>query len=120
MVVNTKTPYGNIKINDDVIAELIQSSIAECYGVVGLADRSLLREDLETMLKIKSPTRGIVIKSHKNQYDIDVYIACVFGVKISEIVSQVQKRICYVIEKNLGIKLKSCNVYVQVLKEINK
>ncbi len=120
MVIDKQTPYGNIKINDEVILDIVAGEVKECYGVVGLADKSLLRASMEEMLKLDSLNKGIVIKKNKDQYSIDVYVVCAYGTKISEIVSEVQKRVRYALDKALGLKLASCNIYVQSLKEINK
>lgn len=119
MAIDTKTPYGNLKIDDNVIASIVAQALLECYGVVGLAESNVVRVmQEEKTLKEKDYKKGIRIRKSKNGYSIDVFIACAFGVKISEVVSQVQKKIRYEITKQLGIKLEACNVYVQLLKEI--
>lgn len=44
---------------------------------------------------------------------IDVYIIVGYGMKISEIVFEVQKKVKYVLETSLDVEVDSINVYVQ-------
>ncbi|MBO4667363.1 MAG: Asp23/Gls24 family envelope stress response protein, partial [Bacilli bacterium] len=95
MSIEKQTPYGNIKVSDEVILDIVASEVKECYGVVGLADKNLSRFDTEEMLKPDSLKKGIAIKKVNNQYSIDVYIVCAYGTKVSEVLSEVQKRVKY-------------------------
>ena len=50
--------------------------------------------------------------------ELDLYIIVSYGVKISEIVHEVQMRVKYMLEKNLELDFKKVNVYVQDVKVI--
>ena len=49
---------------------------------------------------------------------MDLYIVVSHGVKISEVVNEVQKKVKYVLEKTLEIEFDAVNIYVQGVKMI--
>jgi uncharacterized alkaline shock family protein YloU len=118
MVIDKKTPYGGINISESAIGSVAGKAAVECYGVVGLASKNALREKIEEILKEDDYHRGVIIKKDKDQFIVDVYIVVAYGVKITEVVSEVQKKVKYVLEKTFEIPFRSVNVYVQALKNI--
>ena len=50
--------------------------------------------------------------------ELDLYIIVSHGVKISEVVSEVQKRVKYALERSLELDFNVINVYVQGVKVI--
>ena len=50
--------------------------------------------------------------------ELDLYIVIGFGVKVSEVVSEVQKKVKYVLEKTLEQDFAAVNVYVQGVRVI--
>lgn len=49
---------------------------------------------------------------------VDLYLVLGYGVKISEVVSEVQKRVKYTVEKALNMDVKEVNVHVEGIKVI--
>ena len=49
---------------------------------------------------------------------MDIYIVVSYGLRITEIVSAVQKKVRYELEKTFNIKFAAINVYVQGIKNI--
>jgi uncharacterized alkaline shock family protein YloU len=43
---------------------------------------------------------------------------CAYGVKITEVVSEVQKKVRYVLQKSLDLNFSAINVYVAGTKEV--
>ena len=66
---------------------------------------------------IRDRFKGVGICKTKKGYEISVYIFGVYGVKLSEVLSEVQKRVKYELQKTFGIPLAAVNVYVQDVKE---
>ena len=63
--------------------------------------------------------KGVVVRQlDNNDLELDLYIIVSYGVKISEIVHEVQMRVKYMLEKNLELDFKKVNVYVQDVKVI--
>ena len=113
MTVEKKTSYGNITVSEDAIASLTGEIVAECYGVVGMASRKLLKDGLAVILRKENYAKGVVVSRSAAGLVIDVYIIVMFGVRISEVVSETQKKVKYVLEKTLGEEVAAVNIYVQ-------
>ncbi|MDU1374125.1 MAG: Asp23/Gls24 family envelope stress response protein, partial [Staphylococcus epidermidis] len=45
--------------------------------------------------------------------DVDMYIIVSYGVKISEVASNLQSTVKYTLEKTLNVKVNSINIFVQ-------
>ena len=118
MNIDTKTPYGGIDISQEALASVVGKAVCDCYGVVGLASKNSLRDVASEILKTKDYHKGVYCKKTKDRYEIDIYVYLVYGVKIPEILSEVQKKVKYVLQQTFSIKLAAVNVYVQDIKEI--
>lgn len=117
MVIDKQTPYGGINISTSAIASIVGNAVIECYGVVGLASKQTLRENINELLKQESYSRGILVVKGSAGYEINVYIIIAVGVKITEVISEVQKKIKYVLSKTFDLKFTAINVYVQGIKD---
>ena len=116
--VSKRTEFGGIEVSNSAIASIAGNATRECYGVVGLASKSHLRDNIYELLQVEEFNKGIYVKKTQKGYSVDIYVICAYGVKIPEVVSEVQKRVKYVLEKSFQVKFHSVNVYVQEVKEI--
>ena len=113
MPVNKQTELGQIKISDEAIATLVGTQVNECYGVVGMTSKNVLKDGVNALLKKENYSKGVVIANGKDGLNIDLYVICCYGVKISEVISQIQQRVKYVVEKTLNMDVAAVNVYVE-------
>lgn len=107
------TKLGNINVSNEVIATIVGGAVTECYGVVGMASQKMLKDGLYELLKIENYSRGVLVTDGETGITVDVYIIVGYGMKISEIVFEVQKKVKYVLETSLDVEVDSINVYVQ-------
>lgn len=115
MSVKKSTNYGVINVTDEAIANLAGSALSECYGVVGMTSKNLLKDAYYEILKKENLAKGIEVKN-KNGLEVDIYVILSYGIKISEVLIEAQKRLKYVIESNLDITVDAVNIYVQGVK----
>lgn len=118
MVIDKQTPYGGINISMEAIGAVAGSAAMEVYGVVGMSSKDSLRENINDLLKADSFYKGVTPRKGKDGYEVDIYVVVAYGVKITEVVAEVQKKVKYVLEKTFDIKFKAINVYVQGLKNL--
>ena len=90
----------------------------ECYGVVGMASQKVLKDGFYELLTKENYARGIIVTSQDTGIVVDMYIIVGYGMKISEIVSEVQKKVKYVLETALDVEVEAINVYVQGVRVI--
>lgn len=116
MSVTRNTKFGDINISKEAITSLAGGVVSECYGVVGMASQKMLKDGLAELLKKENYAKGVIVKENEGTLDLDLYIIVSHGVKISEVVLEVQKKVKYVLEKSLEIEINTVNVYVQGVK----
>lgn len=113
MTVEKKTNYGSISVSEEAVASLAGGVITESYGVVGMASKQILKDGWAELLKKENYTKGVVVRNGKAGLEIDLYIVVSFGVKISEVVTEAQKKVKYMLEKSLSQEVVQVNVFVQ-------
>lgn len=119
MAIEKKTNYGNISVSEEAIASLVGGIITECYGVVGMSSKQVLKDGWSELLKKENYSRGVVVHNTEDGLVIDLYIIVSFGVKISEAVREAQKKVKYVLEKTLSLDISAVNVFVQGVRVLN-
>ena len=120
MKLDTQTPYGGIDISQEALASVVGKAVCDCYGVAGLAAKASFHEPMNEVLSTEEYAKGIHCKKSKGGYEIDIYVFLVNGVKIPEILSEVQKKVKYVLQQTFELKLHAVNVFVQDIKEISQ
>ncbi len=103
---NKVAPKADIT-NKEILNE-IETIALTCYGVNGLAHWNLFENK-----PLKKSSDAIFVSKIGKKYRIKLYVNVISGVKISEILSETQKRIKYEIEKRFDIQVESVNVFVQ-------
>lgn len=112
MPVNKKTSIGTVKISEKAIANLAGLSINECYGIVDVTSQNI-KSNLKDLLNIKDFKKGIEVEYKNGSLIIDCYVVVAYGVKVSEVVIEAQKRVKYSVEKALNIDVTSTNIHVE-------
>lgn len=113
MAVKIKTPVGMIEIANDVIATVVGGAATDIYGIVGMASKNQIRDNLNEILRKENYSKGVVVRQEENGVAVDVYTVVSYGTKISEVSKNVQEKVKYNLETMLGITANSVNVYVQ-------
>ena len=99
MAIKIKTKYGMIDVNDRVIATVVGGAATDNYGVVGMASRNQIRDNMNVILRRDNYARGIVVHQKNNQVSLDIYIIVSYGTKISEVSKNVQAKVKYNLKK---------------------
>ena len=120
MPINKSTEYGNIEISLDAIANLAGGAITECYGIVGMASQKTLKDGWAELLKKENYARGVVVTQDETGLVLNLYIIALQGIKLSLVVNEAQKRVKYVLEKNLEVKCNAVNIYVQGVRAVKQ
>ncbi len=119
MAIESTNQYGQIKITDDAVATLAGGVVTECYGVVGMASQHIFKDGLAELLQGENYSKGVIVRRSDDGFELDLYIIVSYNVKISQVVLEVQKNTKYMLEKTLGKKFNTINVYVQGIKVDN-
>lgn len=117
MAISKKTALGNINISLEAIGQVAATAALSSYGVIGIAEKnSLIKEVSMKPLKSKDYNKGVFVKKRKDHFLVDLYLVCAYGVKITEIVTEVQKKVKYDLEKKFTVGFPTINVFIQAIK----
>ncbi|KXT75316.1 Asp23/Gls24 family envelope stress response protein [Streptococcus sp. DD12] len=114
MTVKINTQDGQIELSDDVIATVVGGAATQIFGVVGMASKSAVKDNIQALLRRENYAKGVVVRaSEEDGISVDVYTVMSYGVKISEVSKNIQERVKFNLENQLGIAADTVNVYVQ-------
>lgn len=108
---------GKIDISSAAIATIVNQSVHQCYGVVGMANKNLV-DGLANVLS-RDSRRGIDVHLEDGQIVVDVYVIVEYGVRIKVVAQSIQNTVKFHVEKGIGMPIKAVNVFVQGLRVSN-
>lgn len=121
MTVKINTKDGQIELTDEVIATVVGGAATEIFGVVGMASKNAIKDNFQALLGKENFSKGVVVKTTKaGTIAVDVYTVLSYGTKISEVSKNIQERVKFNLENQLGIKTETVNVYVQNIKVVGE
>lgn len=104
--------YGQIRINNNVIAIIAHETAKKVPGVVEL--QGTLADDIAGMIGKKAKDKGIrVEKEGEELLSIDLTVVLEFGVRIPDICVQLQQAVKEAVEEMTGQQVYAVNVMVQ-------
>jgi len=117
MAVKIDNELGRINISKEAFAVVIGNATNECYGVVGMASKSPVKDGLAVVLGRENYAKGVTITATEtDKIDIEIYVVVALGVKVSEVCFEIQKKVRYVAERTFGNHIQDINVFVQGIK----
>lgn len=119
MSIELKTKFGQIDISNEVIATIAGGAAIDCYGIVGMASKSQIKDGLSEILRKENFTRGVIVRQDNEEVHINMYIIVSYGTKISEVAHNVQSKVKYILNKTVGLTVDSVNIYVQGVRVMN-
>ena len=105
---------GRIKVAPSAVAALVGEAVKECYGVVGMSNRSFL-DGLAGSLQ-RGTRRGVDIREGEKGVIVDIYVVVEYGTRITEVAAGVVRRVRFTLEERAGIPVQAVHVHVQALR----
>lgn len=113
------TQYGQILIDEDVIATYAGSVAVECFGIVGMAAVNI-KDGLVKLLKRDYLTHGISVNiEEENQLTIDFHVIVAYGVSIQTVSENLIETVKYKVESFTGMTINKINIYVEGVRVID-
>lgn len=104
---------GTINISPHAIALVAGIATMQCFGVVGMASRTLQDGISELLTGKDNLSKGIEVTIDDDRVIVDLYLIVEYGVKIREVAHNVIESVKYAIENQLGLQTLRVNVIVQ-------
>ena len=118
MTVKINTKDGQIELTDEVIATVVGGAATEIFGVVGMASKNAIKDNFQGK---ENFSKGVVVKTTEaGTIAVDVYTVLSYGTKISEVSKNIQERVKFSLENQLGITTDTVNVYIQNIKIVGE
>jgi len=113
------TEFGEVLIDEAVIAKYAGTTAVECFGIVGMAAVSVA-DGIVKLLKKDSLTKGIdVTIDENNEITIDFHVIVSYGVSISAVSDNLISNVKYKVEDFTGLKVKKINIFVEGVRVID-
>ncbi|WP_124727651.1 Asp23/Gls24 family envelope stress response protein [Staphylospora marina] len=120
MSLNVSTELGQIEVSGEVIATIAGAAALDCYGLVGMASRSQIKDGITELLGRENLSKGIEVRKEEGDIVIDLHIIVGYGTKISEVAHNVQSKVRYTLDQLLGLKVNKINIIVQGVRLVNE
>jgi uncharacterized alkaline shock family protein YloU len=104
---------GKVEVTTRAVATIAAMAVFECYGVVGMASKTL-RDGLAVLLQHDNPHRGIDVHFvDHNRIVVDLYVVIEYGLRISEVAQSIMSGVKFAVERSLELPVVQVNVNVQ-------
>lgn len=108
-----RNDLGTIALENEVIARIAGLAAMECYGVVGMAAKSL-RDGLVHLLKIESLSKGVTIETlDSDELVIGLHIIVEYGTNLVAISNSLKDNVRYKVEEAIGITVRDINIFIE-------
>ena len=111
-MVKVLTEQGEIGISNAVFTTITGAAATNCFGVKGMAYRSMT-DGIVHLLRPEAMSKGVkVIYNEDNTVSIELHIIVENGVNIATVCRSIMGEVKYVVSKNTGVEVRSENVCV--------
>ena len=102
---------GSIEITNDVFTAVAGDAASSCFGVRGMADRSV-KDGIVRLLKRENMSKGVKVTFDEDKVNIDVHIIVDHGVNITAICESIINEVRYNVERVTRVSVGNVNVKV--------
>ena len=103
---------GSVNISTGVYTDFVGTAATNCFGVKGMAARSV-KDGLFHLLRKESVGKGVLVEFHDdNTITIDLHIMVDHGVNLNAVGESIISEVRYVVTKCTGTQVRAVNVYI--------
>ena len=111
-MIKVQTGQGEITISSAVFTTITGAAATNCFGVKGMAYRSMT-DGLVHLLRREAMSKGVnVIYNEDESISIELHIIVENGVNIPAVCRSIMNEVRYVVNKNTGAKVRAVDVFV--------
>ena len=103
---------GAVCVSSSVYSDIAGTAASNCFGVKGMAARSLT-DGVYHLLRKESVGKGVRVHFHEDDtISIDLHIMVDNGVNLNAVGEAIISEVSYVVTKCTGTKVRGVNVYI--------
>ncbi|MBO5291696.1 MAG: Asp23/Gls24 family envelope stress response protein [Lachnospiraceae bacterium] len=115
---SVNTHMGNIRIDNEVIAQYAGTVAVECFGIVGMASVNV-KDGFVRLLKRDSITHGIAVSFKDGKLTLDFHVLVAYGVSILAVADNLISNVKYKVEEFTGLEIEKINILVEGVRVID-
>jgi uncharacterized alkaline shock family protein YloU len=105
------TSLGRIFISSHAIAQIVERTASECYGVVGLGSGRRARR----LFPLARP-RAVEMEQGSDGIALALRIVVAYGLNLAEVAASVHSRVSYEVQRLTGLPVSSLEVRIDDLR----
>ena len=103
---------GSVNVSTNVYVDIAGTAATNCFGVKGMAARSL-SDGVYHLLRKESMGKGVRVEFHEDDtISIDLHIMVDNGVNLNAVGTSIISEVRYVVTKYTGTPVRAVNVYI--------
>ena len=111
-MIRHETENGSVNVSTGVYTEIVGTAATNCFGVKGMAARSV-KDGVYHLLRKESVAKGVHVEFHEdNTISIDLHIIVDNGVNLTAVCHSIMSEVRYVVSRTTGVKIHTVDVYV--------
>ena len=111
-MIRQKNEQGSVNVSTNVYTDIAGTAATNCFGVKGMAARSLT-DGVYHLLRKESVSKGVKVEFHEDDtISIDLHIIVDTGVNLGAVGASIISEVRYVVTKCTGTQVRAVNVYI--------
>ena len=111
-MVRHENEKGSVNVSTNVYTDIVGTAATNCFGVKGMAARSLT-DGVYHLLRKESVGKGVRVHFHEDgSISIDLHIMVDYGVNLNAVGASIISEVRYVVTKHTGTEVRAVNVYI--------
>ncbi len=103
---------GSLAVSTSVYTDIVGTAASNCFGVKGMAARSLT-DGVYHLLRKESASKGVHVRFHEDDtISIDLHIIVDHDVNLTAVGESIVSEVRYVVTKCTGTEVRAVNVYI--------
>ncbi|MBE3598070.1 MAG: Asp23/Gls24 family envelope stress response protein [Limnochordaceae bacterium] len=112
MAVTLTNELGSIRIAEEALSAVAGYAARECYGIVGVAARSV-PDGIAELLGLENVHRGVEVRLEDDVIVVNLFVMVEYGVNIFQVARNVMQQVKHRLEQISGLEVGQINVHVQ-------
>ncbi len=111
-MIRQKNENGSLAVSTNVYTDIVGTAASNCFGVKGMAARSLT-DGVYHLLRKESASKGVHVEFHEDDtISIDLHIIVDHDVNLTAVGESIVSEVRYVVTKCTGTQVRAVNVYI--------
>ena len=115
-MVRVENHVGTIDITHEFLANLVSSTVTDCFGVAGMSAAGAPQGFLNRIARIAPSNQGVRVRYQKSKLVIELHIVVTYGTNVAAIVKSIMNKVQYTVEEITGFPVAKVNVFVDGMK----